>query len=324
MKKHILAALLAIGLLSPFLGTSMACDYCLLSQGISPLETVKGSGIKINERYTRLTKPYKGTERLHLDAGAKEEYWTTEVTGFYGVTEDLTVLGVVPIRRTKVDGHLHVLPDGTPEVHTDVTGTEFGLGDIALIGRYSFFKKHTLDSTTTIAGLFGVKFPTGKTSGKTDDGAEFLDAHQQLGTGSTDFILGLSANCARERLAFSANLLGTITTVGRAGDKTHRFGDMLNYDLTARYRVYPVSVAEGPQVFAALGLNGELRQREKEDNVEVADSGGHTVYLSPGVQVTAGRHWVFELTYQQAVYHNLYGTQLGEDYKASGGVTYLF
>ncbi|MDO8427037.1 MAG: hypothetical protein Q7T24_05950, partial [Deltaproteobacteria bacterium] len=151
MRKYIIAVLLAIGFLLPFSGSSFACDYCLLSQGISPLETIKGSGIKINERYTRLTKPYKGTERLRLDAGAKEEYWTTEITGFYGITENLMVLGVVPLRQTKLDGHLHVHPDGTPEVHTDMKGEESGLGDIALMGRYTFFKKHTLDSTTTAA-----------------------------------------------------------------------------------------------------------------------------------------------------------------------------
>jgi len=80
----------------------------------------------------------------------------------------------------------------------------------------------------------------------------------------------------------------------------------------------------GPQLFLALGVNGELRGREKEDGVTITNSGGNTTYLSPGIQVVAAPHWVFEVTYQKAVYHNLYGTQTGEDYKAAGGVTYLF
>lgn len=33
---------------------------------------------------------------------------------------------------------------------------------------------------------------------------------------------------------------------------------------------------------------------------------------------------IVELTYLRAVLHNLYGTQLGETYKAVSGVTYLF
>jgi hypothetical protein len=62
----------------------------------------------------------------------------------------------------------------------------------------------------------------------------------------------------------------------------------------------------------------------KEDGVTVPDSGGNTVYLSPGLQFVFAPHWVFEFSYQHAIYHNLYGTQLGETYKTIGGVTYLF
>jgi hypothetical protein len=58
--------------------------------------------------------------------------------------------------------------------------------------------------------------------------------------------------------------------------------------------------------------------------VSVPDSGGNTVYLSPGMQLVLAPYWVIELSYQYAVYHHLQGTQLGETYKAIGGVTYLF
>ncbi|MCR4286928.1 MAG: transporter [Deltaproteobacteria bacterium] len=303
-----------------FAGEINACDFCLISQGISPLDTVKGSGVRINERYTKLTTPYHGTEKLEIGAEAKEEFWTTELTAFYSVTDDLTVMGVVPYRKTAMDGHLHVHADGAAEVHTDMAGDERGIGDVALMGRYSFFREHALESTTTVAGLIGVKLPTGKTDGTTKDGSEFLDAHLQLGTGSTDILLGLSASHSRANLSISANLLGAITTEGEAGAVTHEFGDMLNYDITAKYRVNSAT----PGLFVALGLNGELRQREKEDGVEVENSGGHTVYISPGLQVAASERLIIELSYQHAVYHNLYGTQLGEDFKASGGVTYLF
>lgn len=301
-----------------------ACDWCLLSQGISPLETFKGRGVKVTERYTILKSVYTGTDEI-TNPGAKEEFWTTEFTGFYGITEDLLLVAVIPLRKTILDGHLHVHEDGEVEVHSDMKGDEFGLGDIGMLGRYTFLKRHTIDTTTTVAGLLGFKLPTGKTDGKTEDGAEFLDAHLQLGTGSTDFLLGLSLNHVIRRFSMAVNLLGAITTEGEAGDIKHQFGNILNYDFTAKYRVYPgVSAPSGPQLFFALGVNGELREREEEDGVELDNSGGHTIYLSPGAQVVVAPRWVFELSYQYPVYHNLYGTQLGEDYKATGGVTYLF
>lgn len=321
MKK--LITILSI-LIAAIAAKTEACDFCILSQGISPLETLKGSGVRINERYTNMGSVYKGTEEK-TNPGAKEEYWTTEITGFYGITEDLMLLGVVPYKKTKLDGHLHVHEDGDMEVHKDMKGEESGIGDVALLGRYTFFKTHTIDTTISFAGLLGVKFPTGKTNGKTDDGMEYLDSHLQLGSGSTDFLLGLSMSHAVQRSSISANLLAAITTDGKAGDTKHQFGNTLNYDITAKYRVHPAEFAPtSAQLFFSLGLNGELREREKAAGVEDVNSGGHTIYLTPGVQVVAAPHWVFELSYQHPVYHNLYGTQLAEDYKVNGGVTYLF
>lgn len=323
MKKlfAILVCLISIFL---FIDKAGACDFCLLTQGISPLETIKGKGIRITERYTVLKSVYQGSDKLDIH-GAKEEYWTTEFTGFYGISENIMLLAVVPLRKTKLDGHLHVHEDGDVEVHSDMKGEEFGLGDIAVLGRYTFLRRHTLDITTSLAGVIGVKFPTGKTDGKMEDGVNYLDAHLQLGSGSTDFLLGLSFNYSISRFSVSSNLLSAITTEGEAGDKKHQFGNSLNYDLTAKYRVYPGVISPSrQQLFLALGINGEIRGKEKEDGVELSNSGGHTVYLSPGIQVVMAPHWVVELSYNHPIYHSLNGIQLGEDYKISGGVTYLF
>lgn len=325
MKKLKSKVLLTIIFLVSLYSSGFACDYCLLSQGISPLDTLKGAGIRINERYTVLDKVYRGTEKI-ANPGVKEEYLTTELTGFYSITGDMMLLAVVPFKKNRMSGELSVMPDGSVEAMSDMKGDDSGLGDVAILGRYTFLRKHTLDSTTTIACLFGIKLPTGKTNSKTEDGMEFLDSHLQLGTGSTDFLAGLSFNHTVQRFSLSANLLGTVTTEGKTGDKDHKFGNMLNYDITAKYRVHPGTAIGpvGPQLFLALGLNGELRAREKEEGVRVDDSGGNTIYLSPGIQVVVAPHWAFEFSYQHAIYHNLNGTQLGENYKAIGGVTYLF
>lgn len=300
---------------------AFACDYCLVAQGISPLETFKGAGIRINERYLILNRVYHGTDKL-TNPGDKEEFWTTEFTGFYGVTEDIILMATIPVRKTSQNGELHM---ETMTLDASGQGGQTGLGDVSIMGRYSFFKKHTIDSATAIAGLLGIKFPTGKTNGRTDSGADFLDSHMQLGTGSVDPLVGLSLSHSIMRFSLSANLLGIITTEGKAGDVKHQFGNTLNYDLTAKYRVYPtVFGMESPQIFLAIGFNGETTGGEKEDGVKLVDSGGSTVYLSPGVQVVVAPRWIFELSYQDAIYHNLYGTQPGPDYRMSGGITYLF
>ncbi len=322
MKKSILL----IFTLAVFLfmtNVSFACDFCLLSQGISPLDTMKGTGVKISERYTVLDHVYQGTSEK-TNPGAKETHWTTELTGFYGISPDFMVLAVIPYKSGMTTGELMQNTDGTLDLETAGAGRASGLGDVALMGRYTFLKKEGPDATTVMGGVAGVKFATGDTDARTRNG-EFLDSHLQAGTGSTDYLLGLSYSRSLQRFSLSANLLGTITTEGKFGDIKHQFGNALNYDMTGKYRIAPEAFSPTkPQVFVALGVNGEVRGREKVDGATMSDSGGNTVYLSPGVQLVLAPHWVVEMTYQWAIYHNLYGTQLGETYKAVTGVTYLF
>jgi hypothetical protein len=302
-----------------------ACDFCLLSQGVSPLDTIKGSGIKVSERYTLLDEVYRGTEEVPAQ-GARETHWTTEMTGFYSPLPHLTLLAVVPYRVGQTAGELELGPDGTPTgLDTAGAGSARGLGDVTLLARYTLLSADGRTTSTRLAGQLGVKFATGGTDARTDGGGEYLDSHLQPGTGSTDLLFGLSASHAAGRLSFAANLLGTLCGEGEFGDTKHRFGNALNYDVSAKWRVHPSGAApRDPQFFAVLGVAGEARGKEKTAGATDENSGGNTVYLVPGLQLTLPPHWVFDFTWQAAVHHDLDGTQLGETSKTIGGVTYLF
>jgi hypothetical protein len=201
---------------------------------------------------------------------------------------------------------------------TLVTGDEYGVGDVAVLGRFKAVMEHSEESTTILSLAAGMKLATGRTDGKDSEG-ELLDAHVQLGTGSTDFLAGLSGFLAWDRTALIANLLGGITTKGANG---HQFGNNLNYDLSARYRVYP-SDYEGIQFFATLGINGEWRGKELQDGTEVEDSGGNVTYVAPGIQIFFSPAISFEAVYQYPFLHGLHGHQLGEDYRIMSGVQFL-
>ncbi|MEZ5543456.1 MAG: transporter [Pseudomonadota bacterium] len=299
-----------------------ACDYCLIGQGISPLQTQTGAGVRVAQRYTLLDSIYAGDSELG-NPGVTEEYWTTEVSGFYSVSERLLVLATLPLRQTRGNGELAIGPGGDPE-REDITGDARGIGDLSLLGRYTFHTRHTLDSTTLLAGVLGIKLPTGSTR-RHGDQDEFLDAHLQPGTGSTDLLFGVSVDHAQGRLALSANLLASIPGKGETGDLSHQFGHSLNYDVTGKYRLTPAASGSGANaLFVALGVNGEVRGKEKLDGVTLDDTGGHTIYLTPGLQYQVAQHWIFEFTYQHAVYHDVNEIQLGEDYKLFGAATYLF
>ena len=295
---------------------SHACDYCLLTQGLSPLQTTTGLGIRIDERYTVLNSMYKGTDKVD-NPGNKETHLTTQVTGFYAINPDITVLVVVPyVQRTMKEEEGGVF----------VEGKATGLGDLALMGRYTFYKRHDLASTTLLAGQAGVKLPTGATD-KRDNMGGVMDAHIQPGTGSTDILLGVNLSHATGRFTLAANLLYFINGEGETGDEKHEFGDMLNYDVTGIYRIYP-DTPPGPTVSLALGIAGEWRAKEKEDGVDIGIN-GHVVFLNTGLLFIPGPKWIAELNYRPAIYHDLPvisggEDQMGEDYKATLSLTRLF
>ena len=297
---------------------SHACDYCLLTQGLSPLQTTTGLGIRIDERYTVLNSMYHGTDKVD-NPGNKETHLTTQVTGFYAINLDLTALVVVPyVRKT--------MKEWDEGMAMFMEGKGIGLGDIALMGRYIFYKRHELASTTLVAGQIGVKLATGATD-KKDNMGEVMDAHIQPGTGSTDLILGLNLSHAAGRFTLSTNFLYVINGEGETGDEKHEFGDMLNYDVTGIYRIYP-AMPPGPTVSLALGIAGEWRGNEKEDGVDIGLN-GHVVYLNTGILFIPDPKWIAELNYRPAIYHDLPvitggEDQMGEDYKAALSLTHLF
>lgn len=322
MRNSMIFAALMLGVAPLLPTTGRACDFCLLQQGISPLETLSGAGARLTQRYTLLDSVYRGTHEVP-NPGALEEYWTTDLSGFYSPLPGLLLLANLPYRVTHVDGHMHVHANGVVELHDDKGGDE-GIGDMALLARYTFFTRHTLDSSTLLAFTAGVKLPTGSTNGRTDDG-EYLDAHTQLGTGSWDGLFGGSFNYSRGRWSVSGNALATLAGEGEAGDGKHEFGDSVNYDATGRFRIFPaVPGGAASALFASFGIAGEWRGREIEDGMRAVDSGGHTLYLVPGLQWNIGPHWSAEFSYRHAVHHDLNAIQLGEDYKVFGSLTYLF
>lgn len=333
-----------ISLISLLLFTisGFGCDYCLLTQGVSPLETSRGVGLRIDERYTRLSTLFVNGNRVD-HTNDLETYWTTQVTAFYSLTAHLTLTAVVPFSRrferegdesepggaglvnssphpgllktegvSGIEGVLHG-GDGAP-------GSSFGLGDITLLARYQVFQRHSLSSTLTLALQGGVRLPTGKTDAVNSAG-ETLTAHIQPGTGAFTYMAGLSASYAVKRISVTANGLVGLPTRGEVGDDRYEYGNSITYDSSVRYRLSG-SLQNPLKVFATAGIAGEYREQELFNNEPVDGTGGHTVYVTPGVQFFFNPV-IFEFSFWQPVIQNLDGEQLGETFKTYASFTFL-
>ncbi len=287
-----------------------ACDFCLAAQGISPLEA-GASGLRADFRYLTLGSMYRGGSRVANSDGEVESHFTQQYTLFFQLDRAWTISGIIPFARRHTEF--------TAENGTVVNGNQFGLGDLALLVRYKAIMMHGMESTYMLSVNAGVKAPTGRTNGYDSQG-NLLDAHIQLGTGSTDFLVGSSGIAAFDRAALIANVLTSITTQGAHG---HRFGNSVNYDLSLRYRLFPDDY-EGVQFFGVMGVNGEWRGNEIQDGTPDENSGGNVTYISPGAQVFFTPSFSVEAAFQYPVLHALHGEQLGEDYRIMTGVQLLF
>ncbi len=292
------------------MSTFNACDFCLAAQGISPLE-VGSSGVRIDVRYLSVGTLYQDGSKTINSSRELETHLTQQYSFFYALGSSVSLSALVPVPRRhseQVSGQGQL-----------VTGNQFGIGDVAFLARYKPYVGHGMESTYIISIAGGVKLPTGRTDGRDSQG-NLLDAHVQLGTGSTDILLGASGFAAIGRTAFIVNLLGGASGNGANG---HQFGNTLNFDATVRYGISSDDY-DSPQLFATLGLVGELRGRERQDGAVDENSGGNVIYASPGVQLFVTPALTFELSYQQAIIHGLYGQQLGEDYRFVSGIQILF
>ncbi|MBI2447653.1 MAG: transporter, partial [Candidatus Omnitrophica bacterium] len=101
-------------------------------------------------------------------------------------------------------------------------------------------------------------------------------------------------------------------------DNNFEFGDVLKYNLAYQKRILPQVLPERgvySQVNLVLEFNGEYAQKDKSGGSIIEDSGGNTLFISPGIQWVTKR-WILETSIQLPVIQDLNGSQIETDYIA--------
>jgi len=173
-----------------------------------------------------------------------------------------------------------------------------GLGDLRILGRYTFYvDDYAPLSTRRVALLAGLKFPTG-----TD----------RIGTDSFDPIFGAVGTWAFGRHELDLDALYTLTTERRDFEA----GDEFRYDLAYRFRLWPARFGKRLlQLNGLLELNGTRTDRARAGGTKVGASGGDLLYLSPGLQFIT-KQAIVEASFQIPVWQDLNGAQLENDWTA--------
>lgn len=225
----------------------------------------------------------------------------------YGVTEKLALIGMVPWFDKKLR----------------MAGFERGddgVGDSTLLGRYQVFQLDRPGETFRAQVLGGVKFPTGRDNHR--DALGRLPQPLQLGSGSYDPVVAGVFSWQRLRWETDFDLGYKFNTSAHG----FRFGDTFTHNAAFEYRLWPGALLDAgvPSfVNGVLELNGIWAQRSEQNGGKIGDSGGYTLFVSPGLQYVTQR-WVAEISVQLPVVQQLNGQQLKTDYILNAGFRIQF
>lgn len=196
------------------------------------------------------------------------------------------------------------------EGDTDIsTSRASGLGDVRVLGRYQIY-----GAAHSFGLQFGFKLPTGRFDQNFATGPqadELLDRGLQLGTGTTDLLVGASW------FARPATNLGCFAQV------------MVDQPLAARDNFIPsasLNLSGGirwlntSRFTPQLQLNVKTETREHGAAADIANSGGTFAYLSPGVTAELNAQANAFVFVQLPVYQRVNGLQLEPRWILSTGL----
>jgi hypothetical protein len=226
-------------------------------------------------------------------------------------------------------------------------GNSAGFGDVTMLGQYRFH--NNAQTGTSAAVLFGFKAPTGSTNQR-DAFGNLFEAEFQPGSGSWDGLIGAAFTKRTGRWSFDVSGLYYLITNGsqntNLGDR-FLFGAAVSYRLVGasgsskevelhEYCMQPRNQLQEHCLYHAnhdhsdmmktpytldlvLELNGEWHDKQRIAGIPDPNSGGTTVYVSPGVRVGFDRYSGF-VSVGVPVINQHNGVQSKPDFRVLTGI----
>ncbi len=243
-----------------------------------------------------------------LDQGRSVDAVVVPLVGVYGFTAKSSVLVKVPIIYREL------------KTATGALRSDHGPGDVTVLGKYRFFTHNFKGGTSRISAIAGLELPTGDDNAS--DSLGFLPKGIQLGSGSVDAIAG--AVYTLQTLDYQVDM--DLRYIFNNEANNFEFGDVFKYNLAYQKRIWP-SILPDKGIYsqwnAVLELNGTYENKSELGGNDVANSGGNTVFLSPGIQFVSKRS-IYEFSFLYPVIQDLNGNQLKTDYSLALSFRYQF
>ncbi len=256
---------------------------------------------RIQGRYLAKTDDPSGANR-------EVRVYAVPVVGVYGFTSKASLL----VR----------LPFLVKEMKTGAGRTrgDEGLGDMAVLGKYRFHTLNFKGGTSRLSLVAGFELPTGDDDER--DSLGLLPPGLQLGSGSVDVIAGVVHTIQTLDFEVDTDLRYIVNNEANGFE----FGDVFQYNVSFQKRILPFTLPDKglyDQVNALIELNGLTQSKSDAFGISQLNSGGHTLFLSPGIQYVSKRI-VYEASFQYPIVQDLNGTQLETDYRLALSLRYQF
>lgn len=251
----------------------------------------------------------KAVDAGSFDAIDRTFLYTLDVG--YGITDDITIglnigwFEAINFRESEQEGEETEVFKANPD----------GLTDLWITGKYRFLRS----PQGHYAILWGVKFPTG-VDDRTNNAGEKLEAVDQPGSGSYDFTTGLAySRWLTDKWTLDTNIQYIFRTEGA---RDFKIGDRMDWNLATSYQVIPRNIY--PNVAPVGEVNVRYLFRDEQNGRDEINSGGTTIFLSPGVRVGITSRCGVGTSVSFPVFQNLLGEQQETDFKVAVGINYSF
>jgi len=331
-------ALLLLGLAVP---TALACELCAVySAGSARGESSSGFLISVAEQFTSYRTTHFNGEEIDITDPDYLDSSITHIVSTYNFSPRFGLSLSVPLVYNSFRRFDVRYFERAPPVSGTEEDSEFGLGDLALIGRVTLLAKAEMEYGVLINFLGGVKFPTGDSTRLADEveqarifetfpGPPHIDplshspagVHQHMlaaGSGSYDGIFGLTVNTRWKRWFFNSQLQYYLRT---AGEEDFEYGDhTLVSGGPGRYLVLDDPWTLSLQLNAVYETEGRVRLLDRK-----SDRTGMTAwYLGPQFSLTWGEHLAANAGVDVPLHIVSRGFQNVPTYRVHAGLNYRF
>jgi hypothetical protein len=298
---------------------SCGSAFCVLNTNWNLQGVAAEPGLRADFRYeyVKQDQPQFGSRRVGVGEIPRHHDEVTTTNRNLLATLDYTIddrWGVSATIPYSDRSHLHIHNHGGAQIPEQWDFAR--IGDVRVLGRYQLRSENAGAQTLDYYGVnFGVKLPTGDIHVANGAG-ELAERTLQPGTGTTDLLLGAYYS----RLIGSSNgswFAQALWQGPMTSREDYRPGQRYTVDVGYRYEATD-------RVGLMLQLNALYRAHDRGAQAEPEDTGGKSVYVSPGVSYALTKATQVYGFVQKPLYQYVNGVQLTADWSFVAGISARF